>query len=75
MPHEQMCLSLLLPGRKHNSVRNVIPLANALDEKESYNLLEIMNKAVDPQLPRGEKTLRESVILNQLTECVNQLTE
>jgi len=55
MPHEQMCLSLLLPGRKHNSVRNVIPLANSLDEKESYNLLEIMNKAVDPQLPRGER--------------------
>jgi hypothetical protein len=57
MPHEQICLSLLLPGRKHNSIRNVIPLANALDEKENYNLLEIMNKAVDPQLPRGEREI------------------
>ena len=32
-----------------------IQTKTALDEKENYILLEIMNKAVDPQLPRGER--------------------
>ena len=51
---EQFMLTLLIEGRDFNNYMVSNPVAIALGHKEDYNTLKIMNRDIDPSLPRGD---------------------
>ena len=51
---EQFMLTLLIDGRDCNNYMLSNPIAVALGHKEDYKTLKIMNRDIDPSLPRGD---------------------
>ena len=47
-------LTLPIPGRDSNNYMLSNPIAIAVDHKEDYNTVKLMNQHVDPTLPRDD---------------------